>query len=110
MNVRSGPNATGKLVWLDCVFPTTYAFPALSTAMPRPESFPVPPMYPQYSSAVPEALTFATNASTNPLNVVSGPTVTGKVVSFDWVWPVTYALPDESTAMPKPKSKLAPPM
>ena len=53
---------------------------------------------------------FATNASLPPLKVRSGPTSAGNVASLEVVDPVTYALPDESTAMAKPMSDPAPPM
>ncbi len=57
---------------------------------------------------MPEALSFVTNASETPLRLVSmAPVAVGK--SVDWIVPVTYALPAESTAMPKPKSAPAPP-
>ena len=41
----------------------------------------------------------ATNASSSPLYVKSGPTATGNVFSLDFVQPVTYALPFLVTAM-----------
>jgi hypothetical protein len=57
------------------------------------------------------ALTFATNASTGPpLKLRSGPTVSGKVRAVEVVEPVTYALPEVSTATSYAMSKPEPPM
>ena len=58
----------------------------------------------------PVSFTLATNASVFPLAVRSGPTVSGNVISPEMVSPVTYALPEESTATPLPESAFTPPM
>ena len=97
----------GKL--LEFVSPVTYALPAASTTIPRPrsEEF-IPPRYVEYTSAVPAGLTFVTKASMLVGEVVSNaPVVVGKFVEL--VSPVTYALPEESTAIALPSSEALPP-
>ncbi len=57
---------------------------------------------------MPAGLSFVTKASSPGLSVVSkAPDVVGK--SVELVEPATKALPDESTAMPKPTSVRLPP-
>src|SRR4029079_12071879 len=81
--VRRGPTRAGKLGENDRVKPTTTARLPLSTAMPALSSSLSPPMKPQYTSAVPVGLSFATKTSlAPPLYDVSGPTVSGNPVAL----------------------------
>jgi len=110
LKVRAGPIFVGNVDSSDFVYPVIKAHPLLSIAMPSPPSPPSPPMKPQYSNMVPFGFSLATKASPIPLNVKSGPTLFGKVVSEDKVTPVIYALPLLSTVIPHPISSFSPPM
>src|SRR4051812_40230412 len=85
---------------LDEVDPVTYARPAPSIAIALPTSKPPPPNRVEYSTPVAFWLNLVTKASPLPLGVVSrAPAVVGKLLEL--ASPVTYALPVESTAIPR---------
>src|SRR5438034_807549 len=76
--------------------------------MPELLSSLLPPRYVEYVNDEPSVLSLATKASRLPLFVAcTAPVLVGK--SLEIVSPVTYALPEESTAIPNPKSVELPP-
>ena len=72
-----------------------------------PKSLLLPPRYVEYTSAEPAALSLVTKTSGLPLFEPWKGLAVGK--SLERVYPVTYALPAASTAMPKPSSMSLPP-
>ncbi len=87
--------------------PVTYALPQQSTAIPKPKSANSPPAcFAQIHS--PSVFSLATNISS--LNGLPSDTnVVSPKVAVPLKKPVTYALPQQSTAIPLPTSELLPP-
>jgi len=99
--VSSAPGVVGKSAPL--VKPATYALPAGSTATRWPLSTIAPPMQVEYVSAEPVVFSFVTKTSYCPRFVrLKAPAVVGK--SAEIVSPVTKALPEALTAMPRGSS------
>src|SRR3990172_5535658 len=75
--------------------------------MPLPLSLKLPPRYVEYTRLLPDAFSFVTKTSQLPALLPYMAEVVGKLE--DNVYPVIWAFPDSSTAIPLPKSSLLPP-
>ena len=83
----------------EVVYPATYSLPeAPSRTIALGKSLPVPPSSVSQETAVPSAVSFATNVSRPPAFAVTAP---GGLFGneLDAVGPATYAFPAESAAM-----------
>ncbi len=95
----------GKLA--DSVYPVTYALPEESTTMLLPGSYGYRPGTWKRPKPSPAGFSLDTNAFCAPAKLAWKGLTVGKVP--EEVYPVTYALPAESTAMECPTSYSLPP-